>query len=138
MPDRPHRRLTRSTDRRVGGVCSGIADYFAVDPTLVRVGFVLLAIFSMGMGSMGIGAWLAYGLLWAIMPESEGDASPRRPEDFGNRVLLVGGALAIFGAVLLFQRMQWFWWMHWGLGGMSWPLLLLVGGVLVILVSRRR
>ena len=40
------RRLTRSTtDRMLGGVAGGIGKYFGIDPTLVRIGFVALALF---------------------------------------------------------------------------------------------
>jgi phage shock protein C len=134
MHDRPQpRRLTRSTDRALGGVCAGIAEYFGVESALVRIGFVVLAFFSMGFGAV-----LLYGLLWAIMPLPDPDAPPPEPADLGNRALLLGIAFVVFGAALLFQRMQMFWWMHWGLGGLGWPLLLLLGGALIILASRRR
>jgi phage shock protein C len=60
------KRLYRSrTDRMVGGVCSGLADYFGVDPTLVRVAAVLLA-FANGVGI------IAYIILLVVVPE-EGD-----------------------------------------------------------------
>jgi phage shock protein C len=58
------RKLTRSvTDRKLGGVCAGIADYFEIDPVLVRVAFVVLAI----SGGFGV---LAYVILWIIVPEA--------------------------------------------------------------------
>ncbi|MDA0301981.1 MAG: PspC domain-containing protein [Chloroflexi bacterium] len=101
MHDRPGpRRLTRSTDRALGGVCAGIAEYFGVEPALARIGFVVLAIFSMGFGAV-----LLYGLLWAIMPLPDPDAPPPAPAEPSNRALLLGIALVVFGAVLLFQRM---------------------------------
>ena len=41
----PSRRITRSsTNRMLGGVCAGLANYLGVDPTLVRIGFVLLTL----------------------------------------------------------------------------------------------
>lgn len=41
------RRLTRSQhDKKIAGVCGGLAEYLNVDPTLVRVGFVCLSLFS--------------------------------------------------------------------------------------------
>ena len=44
------KRLHRNTNNKViGGVCSGLADYFDVDATLVRVGF-LVAFFGFGIG----------------------------------------------------------------------------------------
>ena len=57
------KRLYRSrTDRRVAGVCGGIADYLAVDPTLVRI---VWAIFAMA-GGPGI---VIYIIMAAIIPE---------------------------------------------------------------------
>lgn len=58
------RRLTRSSDRMLAGVCGGIANYFDLDPTLVRIGYVVLSIFSAGFPGM-----LVYGILWLIMPD---------------------------------------------------------------------
>ena len=57
-------RLTRSTENRmVAGVCAGVAEYFRVDPTLVRL---LLAAFTL-LGGSGI---LLYVILWLVMPEA--------------------------------------------------------------------
>ena len=66
------RKLTRSeTDRMVAGVCGGLAEYFSIDPTLVRVLFVATAIFG------GAGLW-AYLVLWVLVPRtSRVDADPR-------------------------------------------------------------
>ena len=59
--------LHRSTqDRMIGGVCGGIAQSLEWDPTLVRVGFVLLSIFSAAFPGA-----LVYIILWIVMPESE-------------------------------------------------------------------
>lgn len=53
-----------SRNRILGGVCGGIAEKFGIDPTLVRLGAVLLVLF----GSVGL--WV-YALLWAIIPLNE-------------------------------------------------------------------
>ena len=59
----PVKRLYRSrTDRMIGGVCAGLADYFSLDPTLIRLIFVIL--FLMG----AIGVW-PYLVLWIVVPE---------------------------------------------------------------------
>jgi phage shock protein C len=57
-------RLERSTTNRViGGVCGGIAEYLAVDPTLVRVAFVVTAFLSAGL-------WVvAYIVMLVLMPQ---------------------------------------------------------------------
>ncbi|NIM94607.1 MAG: PspC domain-containing protein [Anaerolineales bacterium] len=67
------RRLYRSTeDRWLAGVCGGIGEYFSLDPTIVRLLFILIA-FAFG------GGILVYLLLWLIIPENPGVALP--PED---------------------------------------------------------
>jgi phage shock protein C len=56
------RKLYRSkTDRKVAGVCGGLAQYFNIDATLIRVLFVVLAI----LGGSGLVLYLA---LWIIVP----------------------------------------------------------------------
>ena len=55
-------KLYRNTeDKVIGGVCSGLADYFGLDVTLMRVIWAI-AFFGMGIG------FLAYIILWIIMP----------------------------------------------------------------------
>ena len=57
------KRLTRSTsDRRLAGVCGGIAQYLNVDPTVVRIIFL----FAFLCGSFGF--W-AYIIVWLAAPE---------------------------------------------------------------------
>ena len=56
------RKLYRSkTDRKIAGVCGGLAQYFNIDPTLIRVVFVVLAV----LGGSGL---LLYLALWIIVP----------------------------------------------------------------------
>ena len=57
------KRLLRSPDDRyLGGVCGGIAEYFGVDPTLVRLAAVVLAL----LGGSGL---FIYLVAWIIMPK---------------------------------------------------------------------
>lgn len=64
------RRLYRSeTDVVLGGVCGGLAEYLEVDPTLVRLVFVLL-VFAGGVGLV------AYIVLWIIMPRQSRVGAP--------------------------------------------------------------
>ena len=58
------KRLTRSNNRMIGGVCAGIADYFEWDITLVRIIYVLATFFTAFSGG------LVYLILWLIMPEA--------------------------------------------------------------------
>ena len=50
------------TDKKIGGVCGGVAEYFAIDSTLVRLLLVLFAL----MGGSGV---LAYIIAWIVIPE---------------------------------------------------------------------
>ena len=61
------RRLERSTtDRKIAGVCGGLADYFAVDSTVVRIAAIVLAIYP-GAVICGI---LLYLVAWFVMPSA--------------------------------------------------------------------
>lgn len=60
---RPGRIMRDPDDRRLGGVCSGLAYYFNIDVTLVRILFLLALI----MGTAGF--WI-YIILWIIVPEA--------------------------------------------------------------------
>jgi len=60
------KKLTRSSNQMIAGVCAGIAEYFGWNVTLVRVIYVLLSIFSAGFpGTM------VYIILWIVMPRAE-------------------------------------------------------------------
>lgn len=59
--------LRRSlANRRIAGVCGGIGEYIGLDPTVVRVIYVLLSIFSAGFPGI-----LIYVILWLVIPERE-------------------------------------------------------------------
>ena len=79
----PHiRTLRRSgTDRMVGGVAGGLAEYSGIDPVLWRVGFVGLTV----CGGAGV---LVYLLLWALVPSGalpDGE-QPSPLEQFVGRI----------------------------------------------------
>jgi phage shock protein C len=65
-------RLVRSeSDRMIAGVCGGLGQHFGIDPSVVRIVFVLLAIF----GGSGV---VLYLVLWLILPRPSGvDLPPR-------------------------------------------------------------
>jgi phage shock protein C len=64
MGETPIRKLYRSrTDRQLAGVCGGLADYFGVDATVVRVLFVLMAL----AGGPGL---ILYIILALLIPEA--------------------------------------------------------------------
>jgi phage shock protein PspC (stress-responsive transcriptional regulator) len=57
------RRLTRSRDKMIAGVCAGIAEYFGWEVTLFRVVFVIVSILSVAFPGI-----LVYLVLWVVMP----------------------------------------------------------------------
>lgn len=64
------KELHRSTkDRKLAGICGGIGEYFELDPTIIRVLFVVFSVFLGG----GI---LAYIILWLVMPQEPETTKP--------------------------------------------------------------
>ena len=74
------RRLTRSaTDRKIAGVCGGLAEYFGVDATPIRLLWIILSIL---IGAV-IGGVVAYLVAWLIIPRPQtidDDAQPGKPD----------------------------------------------------------
>jgi phage shock protein C len=152
-------QLTRDTRHAtLGGVAAGWARYLGVDPTLVRLAFVLLAL------AHGFGI-LAYVICWIVMPpEGRGEAAavPPTPHDelidglrstadqaaamvqemqerLGSVRLLVGGGLMLLGTFLLLHNLGWLYWPRWIAFSTLWPLLLVaLGGGLVWRALDRR
>jgi phage shock protein PspC (stress-responsive transcriptional regulator) len=65
MPD-PSKRLRKSRNRVIAGVCGGIAEWLGWDRTLVRVLYVLVSFFSAAFPGI-----LVYIILWIVMPNPE-------------------------------------------------------------------
>ena len=57
------KKLYRSSNRIVAGVCGGIAEYFDVDPTVIRVVYLILSLFSAGFPGL-----LLYIILRVLIP----------------------------------------------------------------------
>lgn len=133
-------RLYRSTtDKVIGGVCGGLGTYLNLDPVVVRILFVLLAVF----GGSGV---LVYIILWIVIPEQKytfgtkvGEeeiginvnpdvaADPIVSDRRKNSSLIAGIALIAFGLLFLLDRLipMYDLWDFW-------PLLLIAAGVLLI------
>lgn len=60
------KRLTRSKDKMVAGVLAGIAIYLNMDPTVIRILYVVLSIASIGFPGL-----IAYLIMWIIIPEEK-------------------------------------------------------------------
>lgn len=139
------RRLYRSTTNRVlAGVCGGLGDYFAIDPTLIRVIFVVL-FFGAGVGL------LAYLIMWLIIPEAgqanqpidqrteqaakeiqqgaEKAAERLRNDRNGGRV--IAGVILVILGVMAFGHTLWPWSIfRWDF---FWPLVIVAIGVWIII-----
>ena len=51
------------TDRKLGGVCGGIGEYLGVDPTVIRIIYIVVTLLSAGIGVF------AYILMWLVVPK---------------------------------------------------------------------
>ena len=157
-------RLERSiTNKAVAGVCGGIAEYLQVDPTLVRVFFVLGTIFTGGLGLLG------YIVLVVLMPlpgqpvpfvktsgvttsTVEGAASsdpdapapavappaaprPADPEAAERNRAAFGIVLIALGGIFLLSNAGLFRLVRWDL---AWPLVFIAIGVLLLVQRVRR
>ena len=123
------KKLHRSdTNKVISGVCGGLGEYFEIDPVLVRVIAVILAL------AHGV-AIVAYIVAWIIVPKRESlvetsaavettePAAPRR-YDSSWRKYLPGLVLIGLGAILLIREN--FYWFDWS---EFWPVLLILAGL---------
>ena len=60
------KKLIRSKDRILAGVCGGLGEYLGIDATIVRIGYVLISILSAAFPGI-----IVYLILMLIMPNSE-------------------------------------------------------------------
>jgi phage shock protein C len=146
-----YRKLYRSSkDKMLGGVAGGLAEYFDIDPTLVRVIFII----TLFLGGTGV---IAYIILWILVPEEPitfpGQTSteinpddPLNPETGtetdpaftpvrkrpSNGPAVAGVALVVIGLLFLldnfFPRINF---------GDYWPLILVAIGAGLLLSSRK-
>jgi len=148
---REQRLLRRSrSERLLGGVCGGLADYFGVDPLIFRLAFIAITL------AQGAGI-VIYVLLWILVPEEGVEKAPagrelvksglegaRQDVDQAAQRLRSGaphrqslwlaGALIVAGLYLLAVNAGLLSWWSWSIGG---PVLLIALG-LVLLVRRAR
>jgi phage shock protein C len=118
-------RLHRSaTERVVAGVCGGLAEYLEVDPSLVRLAFIVGTLW----GGLGL---LVYVVMAIVVPVDAypQPLTPYRQERSRN---LAGGVLILLGAVLLVGNLGWAPWLTWNL---FWPAVLVLVGAALLLRS---
>ncbi|HET7327245.1 MAG TPA: PspC domain-containing protein [Nocardioidaceae bacterium] len=116
-------RLRRSTtDRKVAGVAGGLGRHLDVDPTLLRVAFVVLIFF----GGAGL---LLYGAAWLLVPE-DGQSEGVVGSSAGTRTAVLVSAGVVAALLALGDS--------WGGFGFPWPLLVVGAIVVVFLLNRDR
>jgi phage shock protein PspC (stress-responsive transcriptional regulator) len=118
---RNYEQLRRSvTDRKIAGVAGGLGRHLNIDPTILRVLFVVLCFF-------GGAGFLLYGAAWLLVPEDgRTDAAVATNPSTRNALLICAGVVA---ALLLVGD-------SWGGIGFPWPLLLVGVAVLLYLAFR--
>ena len=98
----PARRLRRRPEEgHIAGVCAGVADYFRIDPVIVRIAAVVLAISGPGL--------IAYVLAWMFVPKEDGSAPPTSRGGWSEQ----NRGTQILGIVLLVVAVSVLWGSWW-------------------------
>lgn len=97
MKDVSRLRRTTGANRAIAGVCGGIARHFDIDPMVVRVVMVVLAVFGVGL--------ILYPCLWALMPSDDGGRAMLDLDARSLAILIV--SLLVIAALLLTTGAGW-------------------------------
>ena len=157
------KRLHRSkSDRMIWGVCGGLAEYFDVDPTLIRI-ITVLSIFISGAGI------LAYIILAIVIPSESSKATTPKDaikenveevketaSELGREIQstftgkdeseettgvryrrrnLLGILIITIGVLFLMSSFNLFWWFRWSY---LWPIIIIAIGLLIIVSARKK
>ncbi|WP_077370025.1 PspC domain-containing protein [Anaerosalibacter sp. Marseille-P3206] len=117
-----------STNKVIFGVCGGLGEYFNIDPSIVRLFWLL---FSISTGGAGI---IAYFICGIIIPEGDGVIyyDSKDSSNYKNSALFVGGLLIVIGAIMLIRKIwPWFTLKYFNFTK-YWPILLIVAGIYII------
>jgi signal transduction histidine kinase len=115
--------LARSADNRVvAGVAAGLGARFGIDPTIVRIGFVIASV-------AGLSGLVAYAVLWVLLPTEGGGPAIIHGVAGDKRTISEAAAVGVFFliALLLLQRL--------GLGlfgGEAWPMSITAAAAVII------
>ena len=142
-----NRKLSRnSMNKVIGGVCSGLAEFFGLDVALVRIAFVIAFLFA------SFGFWL-YIILWIVLPDGQRTVdNGQQTSDWGQQTtdigqqsesvtkpeskvksVLAGSFVILIGLLFLinnFIPINWVW--------KLWPLILVAIGVVMIVTSSKK
>lgn len=115
-----------STNKIIAGVCGGFGEYFNIDPTIIRLFWVLLSINGIGI--------LAYFICAIVIPEGNGTIyyDSNSSSNYKNSAIFVGIVLIIIGCTMLVKKI-WPWFnMKWFNFTKYWPILLVIAGLYII------
>lgn len=143
------KKLYRSTtDKMIAGVCGGLAEYFEIDSTLIRILFLALLIF-------GGGGFLIYLIMWIVVPKrpyyienQSAEYSEKKSPDVNyqhsdnysvevespksyDKNVVVGIIVIVIGVLLLFDNFD----LMFGFSKL-WPILLIIFGGYLIFKSK--
>lgn len=129
------RQLYRSRQNKViAGVCGGIAEYFRIDPVIVRILWIALGAFGAGIFIYIIAAFLV-----PERPKMDFYDTNTAERDYGSNVdpqknkLVLGGALVLIGVIFMLREV-----FHWFDIKLFWPLILILVGAAIVYRDRRR
>ena len=129
-------------DRRIAGVAAGVAEYFDLDPTIVR----LVWLVSIFFGGFGLLLYIVMAIVVPNEPLSEQELSQHADPESAHRhatqsrndglgMTFVGIALIVFGGLALANTVV----VSWGFSGaFLWPGFILALGVLLLIAAMRR
>ena len=118
-------RLHRSaTDQVVAGVCGGLAEYLEVEPTLVRLAFIVGTLW----GGLGVLIYLILAIVLPVDPQGQPMTAPRLERSRN----LAGALLVILGASAARGQLGWAPWLTWSV---FWPAVLVFVGAALLLRS---
>jgi phage shock protein C len=129
MESPPKKRLYRSTSNKmIAGVCGGIAEYLNVDPTIVRIAWILLSILPLIPGIV------IYIIAWFVIPKAPGGTTTRSGDGGRNAAAILGIMFIAIGGLIFLGNLDILDWEDWW--DVSWeyvfPLLLIAIGVLLM------
>ena len=118
----------------IGGVCSGLAEFFGLDVALVRIAFVIAFLFA------SFGFWL-YIILWIVLPVDGQQTTANSQQPIANsqtpeskvKSILAGSFVILIGLLFLinnFIPINWVW--------KLWPLILVAIGVVMIVTASKK
>jgi len=124
------------TESMIAGVCGGVAEYFGLDPTLVRIGAVIFSF----VGGYGL---IAYIICWIVVPQKPlaesldetstevqtGLEEEKKPE-WGGGAVFFGAMLIIIGLLMVLDNFIPIFWLSFS---KLWPILIIVVGILILL-----